>query len=308
MYQLGYNEPAGILVIKKTREWFEKLMVSNTKVMSKARNLNCFWIDQWASTRDDETNGGQYKNAQDADWSQSFNGHQLSCHQSRAFIYRSNFSIQTINGNFTTDIYHCVQMQQTRLDIHLMLEGKWGRILAEMKKGWLEGRARSIIHSSVAHISLIIHLTLAPDSREAKIDVCSSSQGLPYKQEYCFQPLIKPVGRWHVGLERDLDWAGTVSRGEKTDTGEERKMRMREGDWEMRGMTNRDQNESSFLSISFRPDEIWICWLITTEITQAQRKPHMATRPLNLKGDEDTPKQTQVIHTAKSRVKDLMRE
>lgn len=49
-------------------------------------------------------------------------------------------------------------------------------------------------------------------------------------------------------------------------------------------MTNRDQNDSLFLSISYRPDEIWICWLITTEITQAHGKPHMATMPFNLRG------------------------
>lgn len=91
-------------------------------------------------------------------------------------FYQSYFSSIKINGNFAIDIHHSLC-----LHIHLMHEGKWGRILAEMeKKWWLEGK--SIIHCSLAHISLIIHLTSAPDSREAKIDVCSSCEGLPYKQ------------------------------------------------------------------------------------------------------------------------------
>lgn len=78
------------------------------------------------------------------------------------------------------------RFQEPCLHIHLKLEGKWGRILVEMKKRWLEGRATSITGRSVARISPIIHLTLGPDNREAKkkkkkMDVCSSSDGLPRK-------------------------------------------------------------------------------------------------------------------------------
>lgn len=97
--------------------------------------------------------------------------------------------------------------------------------------------------------------------------------------EHCFEPLIKPAGKWHDNLWGDTD---PVSAGENANMGRKRRKneRLREnergGAGEGRWTTTRDKNDTFFLSINLGHNEIWIWWLVAKKIAQAQAEPHLA--------------------------------
>lgn len=89
--------------------------------------------------------------------------------------------------------------------------------------------------------------------------------------EHCFEPLIKPVGKWHDNLWGDI---GLVSAGENATLKKEKKNgRLREDE---RGGAGEDQNGTFFLSINLGHNEIWIWWLVAKKIAQAQAEAHIA--------------------------------
>lgn len=103
-----------------------------------------------------------------------------------------------------------------RLNIQLMLEGKWNRNSVEMKNLWLEGKARHVISCYQACVCLIIQLTSAPDRSEGGKKLCLHKLGRAFAlADHCFRPLIKPLRKWHTSLYWAMSWVAThLWRGE----------------------------------------------------------------------------------------------